>query len=109
MIPHPDIDGIYDVRYKIGKQEKGQYLDNGEFKASTHKKTLYDPIFFSDADIKYLGKEALETGTLIHTRGGQKVIQGTASNGLKFEGWINPQTGQIDSYYPVLKWNNYGN
>ncbi|MMZ67585.1 hypothetical protein D1872_301810 [compost metagenome] len=51
----------------------------------------------------------METGSLITTKGGQKVIQGTAPNGLKFEGWVNPKTGEIDSYYPVLKFNNYGN
>ncbi|TDX89751.1 UNVERIFIED_CONTAM: hypothetical protein BJ099_1369 [Lysinibacillus xylanilyticus] len=41
-------------------------------------------------------------------RGGQQVIQGT-SNGLKFEGWKNPTTGEIESVYPVLEWKNYSN
>ncbi|MFL0450648.1 pre-toxin TG domain-containing protein, partial [Bacillus altitudinis] len=103
---HPSVHGINDVYYKIAKQERGMYTK--EFKASTHKKTVYDDNVFTDEQIYKYGQEAMENGTEYVTRGGQHVIQGT-SNGLKFEGWKNPKTGEIESLYPVLEWKKYSN
>lgn len=34
----------------------------------------------------------------------KETIQGTASNGLKFEGIRNVETGEIDNFWPVLEW-----
>ena len=106
-VPHPSVPGVYDVYYKIAKQERGVYTS--EFKASTHKKTVYDETVFTDEQMYKYCQEAMDNGTEYLTRGGQQVIQGTASNGLKFEGWKNPTTGEIESVYPVLEWKNYGN
>ncbi|MEH6872556.1 MULTISPECIES: T7SS effector LXG polymorphic toxin [Bacillus] len=103
---HPSVHGIKDVYYKIAKQERGMYTK--EFKASTHKKTVYDDNVFTDEQIYKYGQEAMENGTEYVTRGGQHVIQGT-SNGIKFEGWKNPKTGEIESLYPVLEWKKYSN
>ncbi|MED1781410.1 CdiA family toxin C-terminal domain-containing protein [Brevibacillus fortis] len=106
-VPHPSVSGVYDVYYKIAKQERGVYTS--EFKASTHKKTVYDETVFTDEQMYKYCQEAIDNGTEYLTKGGQQVIQGTASNGLKFEGWKNPTTGEIESVYPVLEWKNYGN
>ncbi|WP_435924011.1 CdiA family toxin C-terminal domain-containing protein [Paenibacillus sp. DYY-L-2] len=106
-VPHPSVSGVYDVYYKIAKQDRGVYTS--EFKASTHKKTVYDETVFTDEQMYKYCQEAMDNGTEYLTRGGQQVIQGTASNGLKFEGWKNPTTGEIESVYPVLEWKNYGN
>ncbi|MEY9973228.1 hypothetical protein ABH966_003612 [Lysinibacillus sp. RC46] len=103
--PHPSVPGVYDVYYKIGKQERGIYTS--EFKASTHKKTVYDENVFTEEQMYKYCQEAMDNGTEYLTRGGQQVIQGT-SNGLKFEGWKNPTTGEVESVYPVLEWKNHG-
>ncbi|WP_042473893.1 CdiA family toxin C-terminal domain-containing protein [Bacillus ndiopicus] len=104
--PHPSVPGVQDVYYKIAKQERGVYTN--EFKAATHKKTVYDENVFTDEQMYKYGQEAMDNGTEYLTRGGQQVIQGT-SNGLKFEGWKNPTTGEIESVYPVLEWKKYSN
>ncbi|MGN7941437.1 MULTISPECIES: CdiA family toxin C-terminal domain-containing protein [Bacillaceae] len=85
---------------------QGEYT--GEFKASTHKKTVYDEELITDEQMYKYSQEAMENGTEYITRGGQQVVQGTASNGLKFEGWKNPTTGEIESMYPVLELKKYG-
>ncbi len=73
------------------------------------KKTIYDPDFISDEDIVRYGKEAMEEGI----KNGQvdelidqnkSMVSGTASNGLKFEGIKNLETGEIDNFWPVLEW-----
>ncbi len=38
----------------------------------------------------------------------QIYINGVANNGVKFDGWINSETKQLESFYPVKKWkHNY--
>lgn len=31
-------------------------------------------------------------------------VKGTASNGMKFEGWINPESSELSTFFPVFEW-----
>lgn len=99
---HPQIEGIYEVEYRIPAR---QYDANGEleiipnqYKTIDYPKTLYDPNYISNEQMIQWGKEAMESGTIE----GRK-ISGYASNGLKFEGYIDLSTEEITNFYPVLE------
>lgn len=64
-------------------------------------KTVYDPQFISDEDIEKWAREALENVRGL-TRNNELAVQGTAKNGQKFQGWININTNEFISYYPVI-------
>lgn len=57
-------------------------------------KTVYDPSKISNSEIIAWGKEAMKNGT---TNG--RVRVGTASNGLKFVGYIDEVTNEITNFY----------
>ncbi|MFP7253916.1 EndoU domain-containing protein [Terribacillus goriensis] len=113
---HPEIDGIYDLEYRMLVEIKDyRGIGTGEYKyipkenRDPLKKTIYDPAIISDEDIVRYGKEAMEEGI----KNGQvdelidqnkSMVSGTASNGLKFEGIKNLETGEIDNFWPVLEW-----
>ncbi|WP_246823379.1 CdiA family toxin C-terminal domain-containing protein [Terribacillus saccharophilus] len=113
---HPEIEGIYDLEYRMLVEIKDyRGIGTGEYKyipkenRDPLKKTIYDPDFISDEDIVRYGKEAMEEGI----KNGQvdelidqnkSMVSGTASNGLKFEGIKNLETGEIDNFWPVLEW-----
>lgn len=115
---HPDIDGIFDIEYKVkyekmdytGKNGTGQYkiIPNGK----PYKKTVYDPKIISNDEIIDLSKKAMDEGQknnrIIQLTKQKKIkIQGQADyNGktLKFEGIKNLETGEIENAYPVLEW-----
>lgn len=115
-VEHPDIKGVYDIEYRLKvetKDYRGQ--GTGEFKfvpkedKPPYKKTVYDPAVISNDDIVRLGNEAMEEGiksSRVKQLKGQtnkQMIQGASSNGLKFEGFKNTDTGEIENFYPVLK------
>ncbi|MEK7022793.1 MULTISPECIES: CdiA family toxin C-terminal domain-containing protein [Bacillus] len=111
-VEHSDIKGIYDIEYRLKietKDYRGQ--GTGEFKfvpkegKDPLRKTGYDPSVISNEQIIKLGKEAMEDGLLkkqIDELGYQDKIWGTSSNGLKFEGFRNKETGEISNFYPVI-------
>lgn len=113
---HPDVKGVYDIEYRLKveiKDYRGQ--GTGEFKfvpkedKPPHKKTVYDPALISSDEIVRLGNEAMEEGiesSRVKQLKGQtnkQMIRGVSSNGLKFEGFKNTDTGEIENFYPVLK------
>ncbi|MEI5914928.1 EndoU domain-containing protein [Bacillus albus] len=116
---HPDIDGIFDIEYKVkyekmdytGKNGTGEYkvIPNGD---KVYKKTVYDPKIISNDEIIDLSKKAMEEGLNnkreIPLLKQKKIkIQGqTDYNGknLKFEGIMNSETGEIENAYPVVEW-----
>ncbi|WP_414848418.1 CdiA family toxin C-terminal domain-containing protein [Bacillus sp. IT-79MI2] len=116
---HPDINGIFDIEYKVkyekmdytGKNGTGEYkvIPNGD---KVYKKTVYDPEIISNDEIIALSKKAMEEGLNnkreIPLLKQKKIkIQGQAEyNGknLKFEGIMNSETGEIENAYPVLDW-----
>ncbi|WP_152392589.1 CdiA family toxin C-terminal domain-containing protein [Paenibacillus guangzhouensis] len=115
-LPHPDINGIYDLEYRMKVEIKnykgegtGQYKYIPKENKDPFKKTIYDPNILSNDDIVKFGNEAMENGISksqvrqLESQG-KELIQGTATNGLKYEGIKNVETGEIENFWPVLKW-----
>ncbi|GGA17438.1 hypothetical protein GCM10008018_72100 [Paenibacillus marchantiophytorum] len=107
--PHPQIEGIYEVNYRIPSLET-DYVNRGlklklnsdgtvVYKTVINPKTVYGPPITTDDIIKW-GKEAIEGVE----KAGKPIIEGrnigVAENGLKFE-WLIVD-GKINSIYPVL-------
>ncbi|WP_308462474.1 CdiA family toxin C-terminal domain-containing protein [Clostridium weizhouense] len=93
--PHPTVDGIYQIEYKLPAKDAAQNYVEGQYKKVATPKTVYDPSKISDSQIIEWGKEAMENGV---TNG--RVRVGVASNGLKFTGYIDEVTGEITNFHP---------
>ena len=76
---------------------KGQLIPN-EYKNISRPKTVYDPNVFSTDEIYKLGIEAMQSGTV-----NGNIVEGFASNGLKFTGYIDSVTGEITNFFPTLR------
>ena len=99
---HPKINGIYEIEYRIPVR---QYDKEGnlviiprQFKKIKYPKTVYDSKLISDQEILNWGEEAMRNGTIEN-----REITGYSSNGLKFVGYINEETGKVTNFYPTLK------
>ncbi|MBD0408422.1 EndoU domain-containing protein [Bacillus sp. 1021] len=114
-LEHPEIKGVYDIEYRLKveiKDYRGQ--GTGDFKfvpkegVTPLKKTVYDPKVISNEEIVRLGKEAMKEGLnnnrkrALTTQKKEK-IYGISSEGLKFEGIRNIETGEIDNFFPVIE------
>ena len=120
-IKHPDIDGVYDIEYTLKRPIKdysGKTIP-GEFKHEPRgnrifKKTVYDPNVISDNEMIKLSKDAMKEAVKsgrCEKIGTQKKIKykGQVSYKgkiLKFEGFKNMDTGEIENAYPVLEWSS---
>lgn len=93
---HPSIEGVYEIEYQIPKLDMKGDVIPGEYKNITHPKTVYDPNVFSDQQMIQWGKEAMGNGEIIG-----REINGTASNGLNFRGYLNDQ-GEITNFFPTM-------
>lgn len=93
--PVPGQKGVYDIRYNLQKQKSGGGFVN-EY-TEPFKKTVYDPKYWSDNKIFDLGQKAMKQGK-IQPNG---KVQGTASNGMKFIGYI--KDGKITNFHPIDK------
>ena len=118
-IKHPDIDGVYDIEYTLKRPVKdytGKPIPE-EFKHvprgnKIFKKTVYDPNVISDNEMIKLSKDAMKEAVKsgrCEKLGAQKKIKykGQVSykgKKLKFEGYKNIDTGEIENAYPVLEW-----
>ena len=102
-IRYSHIDGIFEIDYKVAKIVRGKYEG---WISNIYTKTLFDPDRVSIDELRKWAEEAFEDVTAIPIRENQLYIKGTASNGLKLEGWIDINTQEIVSYYPVLEWSN---
>ncbi|MEK5098914.1 EndoU domain-containing protein [Bacillus sp. FSL W8-0848] len=115
--PHPDIQGIYEIKYKLPVYDgmstanggKGNFT--GQWKEYKNPKTVFDPRIFSDEQILKLGREAMEEGVSSNriiigsTRSPSDMVEGYANiNGkkLKFMGFKDKVTGEITNFFPVL-------
>ena len=58
----------------------------------------------SKEKIVSMAKEAFNSRDVYITLGNQIYINGISKNGVKFEGWINSITKELDSFYPVKQW-----
>ena len=111
------IDGIFEIEYKA-KVEKKDFKGNatGEYKVlpkgtRNFNKTVYDSSKISDDEIVRLSKEAMKNGIknkniekLRFQPNKVKVKGETIFNGqkIKFEGYRNVVTNEIENAYPVL-------
>jgi hypothetical protein len=93
--PHPTVKGIYKVEYQMPKLDvKGKPTGLWRNKTGTtpFEKTVYDPKVISYKQMLQWGREAFANAVKNGFSGnsGNK-WRGTASNGLKFEGFIDKQ------------------
>ena len=97
--PHPTIDGIYEIYYRVPKQDgKGNFM--GEYKTFSQPKTVYDPAVISPQQVYDWAMEAFTgPGAVIDGI----AISGTASNGLHFIGYLNRDNSTIlDNFYFIF-------
>ncbi|MEK4988584.1 CdiA family toxin C-terminal domain-containing protein [Listeria sp. FSL L8-0308] len=116
--PHPDIPGIYEVKYKLPVYD-GMSLDNGgkgnftgQWKEYKNPKTVYDPKLVSDEQMLKLGREAMEEGIQhnkikIDTRQNavsDEIVGYAEVDGKKLEfiGYRDKATGEITNFFPVI-------
>ncbi|MGG2014738.1 CdiA family toxin C-terminal domain-containing protein [Bacillus sp. S10(2024)] len=114
---HPDISGIYEVKYKLpvydglSKENGGKGNFTGQWKEYKNPKKVYDPKVFSDEQILKLGREAMEEGISNNRiiQGGDRspsdMVEGYVNvNGkqLKFMGFKDKNTGEISNFFSVL-------
>ncbi|WDV05483.1 MULTISPECIES: CdiA family toxin C-terminal domain-containing protein [Lysinibacillus] len=95
--PHQSIEGIYEVEYKIPKKDMaGNIAEPVSYKNIKNPKTVYDPSKISDDKIYQWGQEAMQNGKV-----DGRIVEGTASNGLKFRGYLN-EAGEITNFFPII-------
>ena len=95
--PHPTVRGVTQIEYRIPVFDMVGNPIPGQFKPKVQVKTVFDPNVISNEQMFRWGQEAMRNGSIE----GRK-IYGVAPNGLRFEGYINPITGEITNFYPVI-------
>ncbi|WP_431809358.1 hypothetical protein [Brevibacillus agri] len=119
--PHPDIPGIYEIKYKLPVYDglstanggKGNFT--GQWKEYKNPKTVYDPKVFSDEQILKLGREAIEEGIRSNriridprpNAVSDEIVGYVEVNGkkLQFIGYRDKVTGEITNFFPVISKN----
>ncbi|WP_238600691.1 EndoU domain-containing protein [Metasolibacillus meyeri] len=95
--PHQSIEGIYEVEYKVPRKDMaGNIAEPVSYKNIKDPKTVYDPSKISDDKIYQWGQEAMQNGKV-----DGRIVEGTASNGLKFRGYLN-EAGEITNFFPII-------
>lgn len=88
----------YEITYQFPKKDyTGQVVVPPSYRKIAYPKTVYDPNVFSDDQMYRLGLEAMANGKLLPSG---DMIEGYASNGLKFKGYY--KDGEVTNFYPVL-------
>jgi RHS repeat-associated protein len=103
--PHTSINGIFEITYKVPLKDSAGNILKGQYKIFKNPKTVYDPRVFSDAEMIKLGEEAMKDAIIKNSINGREVV-GTASNGLKFKGFIDdsvPDANEITNFFPLLQ------
>lgn len=103
-ITHPTVDGVYDIEYQVQARDYKGIPIEGQYNKPIYKKTIIDTKKISIDTIKLWANEAYKNGIKISSSNNKTYFKGISSNGLKFEGWINPDTEEFESLYPVLEW-----
>ncbi|WP_236421060.1 CdiA family toxin C-terminal domain-containing protein [Paenibacillus sp. JJ-223] len=93
--PHPTIPGVYQIQYRIPALDRELKVIPDQYKNISHPKTVYDPSVISNDQIIQWGKEAMMNGEIVG-----REIRGTASNGLKFTGYLN-ENGKVTNFFPT--------
>ena len=93
---HSDIEGIYNIEYKIPKQD-----GSGKFRNKPQKKTLYDPAIHSDEKIVELGQRAAAQGMeQALSDGNRQFIENV--EGIDFLVSIDLNTKKITNTHPIM-------
>ena len=107
------INGVEEIIYKIpSKDAAGNILKDASgniiWKNQEFRKTIFDPAIISEAEMISIGEQAMKEGLdsvrLTFQNGSNTIIDAVAPNGLKFKGYWNSITGEIDNFHPVLEW-----
>ncbi|HZG76703.1 MAG TPA: RHS repeat-associated core domain-containing protein [Paenibacillus sp.] len=93
---HPTVSGIYEIKYQIPAVDTKGNIIPGQYKNIPNPKTVYDPSVISNEQMLQWGQEAMKKGII-----NGRIVTGTASNGLKFQGYI--ENGEITNFFPTLK------
>jgi len=104
VVRHPNFNGIYEITYKVPLKDGTGAIIPGKYKIFKNPKTVYDPSVISDADMLKWGEEAMKNGIINNTVDGY-VVTGTASNGLKFMGYIDTAVTdftEIKNFFPII-------
>ncbi|MCI8668629.1 MAG: hypothetical protein HFI34_03735 [Lachnospiraceae bacterium] len=100
--------GIYEIKYKVAKIDRGNPVINADgtydFVNAEYVKTVIDTSELDIDKIVSMAKEAFDSREVYETPGKQKYINGISKDAVKFEGWINTLTNELDSFYPVREW-----
>ena len=101
-------DGIYEIKYKVAKLNKGKPVLNAdgtyELVNNEYVKTITDTMKLDNNKLVYMAKEAFTSRNVYITPGKQIYINGITKKGVKFEGWINQITKELESFCPVKQW-----
>ncbi len=95
---HPFVEGIYEIAYGIPKLDREGNIIPGELKVVSQPKTVYDPSIISDEQLIDWGKEAMRNGEV-----NGRVVDGVASNGVRFRGFLNLETNEITNFFPTIE------
>ncbi|WP_339219128.1 CdiA family toxin C-terminal domain-containing protein [Paenibacillus sp. FSL H8-0332] len=93
---HPKIPGVYQIQYRLPALDRELKVIPDQYKNIPHPKTVYDSTLISNDQIIQWGKEAMMNGEVVG-----REIRGTASNGLKFTGYLN-ENGKVTNFFPNL-------
>jgi len=94
-IPHPTIRGIYAQKYTVPSYDGSKTFIG--FKNIKEPKTVYDSTVISNRQMLDWGWEAMENGVV-----SGRIIEGSASNGLKFRGYIDDD-GFVTNFFPIFE------
>lgn len=101
-------DGIYEIKYKVAKIDRGKPVINADgtydLVNAEYVKTVIDTSELDIDKIVSMAKEAFDSREVYTTPGKQMYINGISKDAVKFEGWINSVTNELDSFYPVMEW-----
>ena len=105
--PHPTVKGIYNVEYQMPKLNSKLQVIGWRYKKATQPfvKTIYDPSVISDKQMAQWGREAfadaMRKKPAISGINSNLKWEGTASNGLKFEGRVDTKGSEaVRTFYP---------
>lgn len=107
--PHPTVKGIYKVEYKMPVLDV-RLNPTGAWrlksKTDPFVKTVYDSSIISDKQMAQWGREAFADAmqkTPVQSRVKNIKWEGTASNGLRFEGYADTKgSDAVRTFYPVF-------
>lgn len=89
--------GLVTYEYAIPSKDKAGNLTG--YKSTTLRKTVYDPLLYSDGEVMRLGQMAAAKG--YHQAVGNGVGQYSAeAGGIRFRVYIDKKTGEITNFHP---------